>query len=51
MFYLYVIYMKFMNILRTGMNISISRIHIWLCYTLNGGRMVDLYIRKGILSH
>ena len=31
----YVIYMcvmDIMNVLRTGMNMSISRIHIWLCY-------------------
>ena len=24
--------MDIMNVLRTGMNMSISRIHIWLCY-------------------
>ena len=27
--------MDIMNVLRTGMNISISHIHIWLCYTMN----------------
>ena len=31
MFYVYVIYTNIMNVLRTGMNMSISRIHIWLC--------------------
>ena len=34
----YVIYMcvmDIMNVLRTGMNVSISRIHIWLCNTFN----------------
>ena len=29
MFYIYMS----MNVLRTGMNMSISRIHIWLCYS------------------
>ena len=24
--------MHIMNVLRTGMNMSISRIHVWLCY-------------------
>ena len=24
--------MDIMNVLRTGMNMSISRIHVWLCY-------------------
>ena len=33
MFYVYVIYTNIMNVLHTGMNMSISRIHIWLCYT------------------
>ena len=33
MFYVYVIYTNIMNVLRTGMNMSISRIHIWLCYS------------------
>ena len=32
MFYIYVIYRNIMNVLRTGMNMSISLIHIWLCY-------------------
>ena len=25
--------MEILNVLRTGMNMSISRIQIWLCYT------------------
>ena len=34
MFYVYVIYTNIMNILRTGIKMPISRIHIWLCYKL-----------------
>ena len=36
MFYVYIyiyIYTNIMNVLRTGINMSISRIHIWLWYT------------------
>ena len=29
----YMCVMNIMNILRTGMGMSISRIHVWLCYT------------------
>ena len=29
------LYMDIMNVLRTGMNMSISRIHIWLCYIMS----------------
>ena len=31
--YIYMCVMDIMNVLRTGMNMSISRIHIWLCNT------------------
>ena len=31
MFYVY-IYMNIITVLRTGMNMSISHIHVWLCY-------------------
>ena len=31
--YIYVIVMNIMNVLSTGMNMSISHIHIWLCST------------------
>ena len=34
--------MDIMNILRTGMNMSISRIHIWLCYILIHGSLPTL---------
>ena len=30
---LYMCFMDIMNVLRTGMNMCISHIHIWLCYT------------------
>ena len=30
--FLYYLYMDIMKVLRTGMNMSISRIHVWLCY-------------------
>ena len=32
-FLCYVIYMDIMNVLHTGMNMYISRIHVWVCYT------------------
>ena len=34
MFYVYVIYTNIMNVLRTGMNMSISHIRIWLWYII-----------------
>ena len=33
MFYVYMCVMDIMNVLRTGMNMYISHVHIWLCYT------------------
>ena len=32
MFYVYMSVMDIMDVLRTGMNMYISRIHVWLCY-------------------
>ena len=32
--YIYMCVMNIMNVLRTGMNMSISHIHVWLCNTI-----------------
>ena len=45
MLYIYMCVMDIMNVLRTGMSMSISRIHIWLCYiciTYNSIKIVNL---------
>ena len=48
MFYVYVIYTNIMNVLRTGMNMSISRIHVWLCPNVNSDKKEFVYFNQNI---
>ena len=49
MFYVYMCVVDIMNVLRTGMNMYISRIHVWLCYIISKFRFSVFVFFVGFL--